>query len=167
MESSKPTILGNKTGVILFSILGSNCNLITLEGFFGIDLHFIHASATHKKFPVLYRLGARLGYFGLTFTLFVFFVFFQKSKCPPVGPQLLGSFAKRPHASSAPSQVSGFSSKENFQGGENSDGWQQTVEKGRFDTRPWRQQGITCFVWIKLVSPDRQRLPIWKYLPKK
>lgn len=48
--------------------------------------------------------------------------FFQRSKYPPAGPQLPGSFAKRLHTSSALAQVSGFSSKENFQGGENSDG---------------------------------------------
>jgi len=53
-----------------------------------------------RKLSMLHRLGAQLRYPWLTFTLF-----FQKSKDPAAGPQLLGSFAKRLHTSSALAQV--------------------------------------------------------------
>lgn len=100
----------------LFSILGSNCNLIILEGFFGW-IYTLFMLQQYRKFLIFYSLAAPSGYFWLTFPLF-----FQKSKYPPVEPQLLGSFAKRLHTSSALAQGSGISSKENFEGGEKSDG---------------------------------------------
>lgn len=57
-RASKPTVLGNKMGVYsLFSILGSNCNLIMLGGFI-IRCPLYSCFGNTQNAQLLHRVGA-------------------------------------------------------------------------------------------------------------
>ena len=140
----------------LFSILGSNCNLITLQEF--LD-RFTGYSCFSNPESFRCYIGWVHNYAILGLPLHCF------SRRARIQQQGRSYWVALPRDCTHLLPWHRYGSKANFWGGENSDGCWTATEEERFDTHPLRQQRTICFVWREVVSSDRH-LPIWKYLLK-